>query len=523
MSIKSDLARDEGRGLAKKFGGRNESTASFRRKFDHMWELTWRAQQYAKDNHASMVSDVNANLDALAGIAAEAAQAATGTSQRQSADAGRDHLRSFRTAPVQGSYVVFSDIHITDTGNRQDFFARHNKALYLDLLTSYYAPRDFTLIENGDVEELLIYEPDPDQLPNFKTADWSEIFNNRETLKRAQFERIVSDHADYYRVVHDNFIARGAYFRTIGNHDVDLARASYVDEIYDTLGLTWPTASDMVFLKDASGPQMLICHGHQFDAYCVAAHARYAGESFSQGGGWAFQGPDRYWSLDKDRVDFIDRWRDGSLSFRNMLVTDEPSLAATDANVAVAAAGKLIGNLHDPAKWEALLGKNVAWEYFTNSDPQDAFNDEVSAGERWYKFRHMNERRIVDVLERDFGVNGMQLLLGHSHEPRIRAGKPSMVQQVPTPAPGYLNSAAAGRFENLIWGIEVVNGDATLVSWSREGDRIERSVWTEIALPGVRALRAGETTSYDPGYVEPEESEADRFPLEAITNLMFAD
>ncbi|HGG05182.1 MAG TPA: hypothetical protein ENK28_06965, partial [Aliiroseovarius sp.] len=257
MSIKSNLARDEGRGLAKNFGGRNESTASFRRKFDHMWELTWRAQKYAKDNHASMVSDVNANLDALAAIAAEAAQAATGSSQRQSADAGRDHLRSFRTAPVQGSYVVFSDIHITDTGNRQDFFARHNKALYLDLLTSYYAPRDFTLIENGDVEELLIYEPDPDQLPNFKTADWSEIFNNRETLKRAQFERIVSDHADYYRVVHDNFIARGAYFRTIGNHDVDLARASYVDEIYDTLGLTWPTASDMVFLKDASGPQML--------------------------------------------------------------------------------------------------------------------------------------------------------------------------------------------------------------------------------------------------------------------------
>lgn len=522
--LAKNLARGEARDLARQFGGQGGSESTYKTKFNHMWELTWRAKTYADEHHDAMQADVDANLDRLGGIVAEADRSPTGATARRNAPNGLPHLTSYRTAPVSGRYVVFSDIHITQDGNRQDFFSQRNKALYLDVLTRYYGPEGWTLIENGDVEELLIFEPDPSGMPDFKDDSWSRIFEDREERKFAQFQEILHDHADYYRVVHDNFIARNRYFRTIGNHDTDLSSATYADEVTATLGIAWPRASDMVLLTGDDNVDTIICHGHQFDLYCVAAHAKYAGESFSQGGAWAYQGPDRHWTLEMDGTLFINKWLDGSKPFLNMLVSDDPGNESTlDAQLG-AIALKGINELHDPDKWEALYGKNVAWEYFSNDDPMDAFNEEVKTGIRWYKYRHMDELRIVDRLEAQFGTSGVRLLLGHSHEPRINAGKRSTLGQPVPRAATYLNSAAAGRFENLVWGIEIDDGVARVISWNRDfatGD-VVRTVWEEGEVPGFRYLTAGAKTTVAAPEPAPEPEQAETPDMTPIFHMMFS-
>jgi UDP-2,3-diacylglucosamine pyrophosphatase LpxH len=521
------IARDAARKLAEKYGGKGKSKQAFKADFDHMWDLTWKAKGYAEQNHDAMKATVLSNLNRLGAIAA-GITATTGISRIETAPAGAQDLQTWRAVPASGRHVVFSDIHITDRGNRQDFFETYNKALYLDVLRHYYAPNDWTLIENGDVEELLVFEPDRTTMPDFDAASWGAIIADRAARKRAQFLRIIDDHADYYRTVHDHFIARGAYYRTIGNHDYDLASADYADEIESRLGLTWPRATDMVGLCRGGSCEMLICHGHQFDAFCVAGHAEKAGESFSQGGAWAYQGPDRHWTEDKDGRDFITPWREGRRAFANMLVSDDPGAPVTEASLTEALAGQAIGNLHDPDKWEIIYGKNIAWDYFIHDDPQDAFDDEVSTGERWYKFRHMDEFTITDRLKTQFPDGGMTLLLGHSHEPRIRAGgrlqTTGGLPRVETVS-GYVNSAAAGRFDNLIWGIEIDNGVPTVVSWSRDAGsgRMIRAVWEDRVQGGIaHVLEAVAWTEHE-AVSPPADTEEQRPSIvAAITHLLFA-
>lgn len=519
MGIEKSVARSNARKLAEKFGGAGEDSDAFREKFDAMWDLTWRANEYDTDNHADMLAEVRANLNALRAVVFGADTSASGAVDLREIDGGRDHLRTYRTLPAAGRHVVFSDIHITDKGNRQDFFDRANKALYLDVLRSHYSPGEFTLIENGDVEELLIFEPVPGAMPDFEKDDWQVIFDDRETRKRAQFRRILADHADYYQTVHTHFVARDAYFHTIGNHDHDLARADYVDDIADVLGLAFPQASDMVMLTRDGAVADLICHGHQFDTVCCAKHAAHAGESYSQGGAWAYQGPDRHWTILHDGPEFITPWREGDKAFNNSLVT---ALPGSTMSQFVAALGKFFGTLDDDDNWEALFGKNVAWEYFTSDSAEDAFRTEVETGIRWYKYRHMDEIEIVDWLDTLFGPDGVRLTLGHSHEPRLNAGKPAAIGGTAARAANYLNAAAAGRFENLVWGIEFDDGTATLVSWSREPDgRLRRTVWEDGDLLHVRFLRAASHDLID--VVDPDAPpvwSVPPLPISAITNLL---
>lgn len=526
--VAKGVARPSARDLAKNFGGRDESDRVFREKFNHMWELMWRAKQYSETNHNAMVGKVRDNLDAMGNVVAdiEADSAPSGPNFRRTAASGPTHLRHYRSVPKTGKFVVFSDIHITEIGNRQDFFARTNKALYLDLLATFYSPENFSLIENGDVEELLIFEPDVDQMPNYETASWSQILTDRTARKRVQFEQIVNDHSDYYELVHSHFIDRDRYYRTIGNHDTDLSSQAYANVVSDTLNIAWPTASDIVALTDRNGDvDVLICHGHQFDAFCTDGHAVYAGESFSHGTAWAYQGPDRYWSVEEDGALFLDKWLNGEKLFLNILVSDDPGLPSTDARVAEALAGQALGTLEDPDKWEALYGKNVAWEYFENSSPMDAYTEEVKEGVRWYKYRHMDEIEIVGRWEAQFGGNGTRLLLGHSHEPRLRSSWPGMPQVEPRLTHSYMNSAAAGRFENLIWGVEFDDGEATIISWNRDGDEIVRTIWEDQTAVGASFLRAGQKMRYAPTRALPADDQTpdeNNFPIEAITHMMLS-
>jgi hypothetical protein len=356
-------------------------------------------------------------------------------------------------------------------------------------------------------------------MPNFETASWETIFADREERKLAQFRRILNDHADYYRTIHEHFVARDAYYHTIGNHDLDLARDDYVAEIEDRLGLTFPRASDMVMLTRGDTIEELICHGHQFDTVCCAKHAAYAGESFSQGGAWAMQGPDRHWTVLRDGTDFLSPWTEGDKAFNNSLVTAAPGGNISQFEAVV---GKELGTLNKDENWESIYGKNIAWEYFTSDSAEDAYKNEVETGIRWYKFRHLDEITLVGWLDALFGPEGVRLTLGHSHEPRLRAGKPAAIGSTAARADNYLNSAAAGRFENLVWGIEYDDGTATLVSWSRERDgRLRRTVWQDGDLLHVRYLTAASHETYD--VVDPDAPPAwalAQLPISAITNLL---
>lgn len=504
-AAQKEFARAAGLALARKYGQRlgADSDDAFRDKFNHMWDLTWRAKTYAEDHHDPMITEVTDNLAGLSILVTQADKTNTGIWTRREVADARSHLKTYRTLPANDRCVILSDIHMTDAANRQNFFEWTNKQLYLDVLRSFYAPKGYTLIENGDVEELLIFEPDPVGMPDFAKDDWPVILADRDRRMKDQFLRILTDHADYYQLINDLFIRRGAFFRTIGNHDTVMATSAYVDDIKRVLGIDFPRASDAVLLTSDGGVTDLICHGHQFDAYCSAQHARYAGESFSQGGAWAFQGPDRFWSQQNDAAAFIDPWHRGEKGFANALVSDDPAagdqvwtaLRKTAAEAlnwltspfddAAAALGmddflNDIGGLHKTAQWEALYDKNIAWDYFRAPDPQVSYDQEVKTGERWYKYRHMDEISIVAAMDAHFGADGLRLVLGHSHEPRLNPARPGLPGQPVQLARNYVNTAAAGRFENMIWAVEYNDGVPELVSWSRNATtaKLERAHWT---------------------------------------------
>jgi hypothetical protein len=221
----------------------------------------------------------------------------------------------------------------------------------------------------------------------------------------------------------------------------------------------------------------------------------------------------------RDGADFLSPWTEGDKAFNNSLVT-----AQVGGNISQfwAVVGKELGTLNKDENWESIYGKNIAWEYFTSDSAEDAFKYEVETGIRWYKFRHMDEITLVSWLDALFGTDGVRLTLGHSHEPRLRAGKPAAIGGTAARAGNYLNSAAAGRFENLVWGIEYDDGTATLVSWSRDGDgRLRRTVWEDGDLLHVRYLKAASHEAFD--VVDPDAPPAwtlAQLPVSAITNLL---
>jgi hypothetical protein len=151
--------------------------------------------------------------------------------------------------------------------------------------------------------------------------------------------------------------------------------------------------------------------------------------------------------------------------------------------------------------------------------------NEVFCGKRWIKARHMSEVFIHQQLEQVFGANPPYLILGHSHEPRHQAvtlptpGQPSGI------AEHYLNSGAVGRFENLIWGVEIIDGIPQVVAWHKpEGPRSteapERRTYTPIGIGPARLLVASSGHVPLPA-VEAEPEERARW-LEPVLHVMMA-
>jgi hypothetical protein len=515
--------------------------------FDDWWKLMRPARQIKEKGPLSGPTPEDETEEAftrLAGIVNDGA----GYKERG--------YRYVRRMPGKGRFVIFSDHHMAFAGSRQDFFRTSgNSDLYGEILAEY-AGAGFTLIENGDVEELLIHEPAfpppqpqlslQEKVGNLRDIDdrgWEALDALRVQNRLPQLENVIANHKALYEQINRQFVKEGRYIRLAGNHDQDLQDAGFLEVLraeYPDLEQVY----DFLILEpeEASGPTYVIGHGHHFDEACTPRFARRLTETIAECLGWAYEGADRVWRW--DIPDGVKDWANGKEAFRNNLVRDEHDphkltfgdwvetglvafltgyiglvtlgmLGSLGGIVGMAAS--LVDELSDPAFWETTLGSNIAWEYFRSRDPAEAIFEELFCGERWTKLRHLDEVFIHDQLKGKFGSRPPYLVLGHSHEPRHRALNPDG-----SIAEHYLNGGAAGRFQNLIWGVEIIDGVPQVVAWHRPGgpesrEAPERRTYTPIFTTEGLLVPSSAHVPLPPAEAEPAEM---RRWLEPVLHVM---
>ncbi|MBN2399692.1 MAG: metallophosphoesterase [Candidatus Aminicenantes bacterium] len=119
--------------------------------------------------------------------------------------------------------VIFSDLHLGDGGGNDDF--KKNGDLFLTMLRRHYLPERFTLILNGDIEE----------------------------LARFRLKRVMAHWRDVYGAWAE-FAARGALFKLAGNHDLALLKRR-------SGSLPFPV-SEALNIR-LNGRSLFVLHGHQ--------------------------------------------------------------------------------------------------------------------------------------------------------------------------------------------------------------------------------------------------------------------
>ena len=134
---------------------------------------------------------------------------------------------------VEGRVVISSDLHLGNGGSRDDF--RRNAELYTAVLREFYLPEGFTLVLNGDIEELLRF---PLKVVRRTYAGLFELFGA--------------------------FAAAGRLFKIFGNHDLELSvRAD-----------PFPADRLLEGLRLGFGPDtLLVFHGHQASLFQEWFHA----------------------------------------------------------------------------------------------------------------------------------------------------------------------------------------------------------------------------------------------------------
>jgi UDP-2,3-diacylglucosamine pyrophosphatase LpxH len=123
--------------------------------------------------------------------------------------------------------VVFSDLHVGNRRRGDDFLK--NAELFMNVLERHYLARDFTLILNGDIEELLRYSPAEIE------ARWPDLYS-----------------------LFGRFYDAGRFYKLVGNHDIALPlyREYPFSEILIE-GLKLRYRRDVLFLF----------HGHQASSF----------------------------------------------------------------------------------------------------------------------------------------------------------------------------------------------------------------------------------------------------------------
>lgn len=340
-----------------------------------------------------------------------------------------DHKDTIRRPLTSGPYVVLSDHHLLYAGAPHDYYggsALHtfrNERIGAQMM-SWYAARGFTLVENGDVEDLVVTEP-------VESGAWLNCLIQgigghiayriddgfRKIQRRRQLLRIRATYAARYRHLLEIFGAE-RIVKLIGNHDVELLQPGFREIVADAL--PGVVVSEFLVLIGDRVP-IVVCHGHQMDPWTCQASARGVGESISESFAWAGQGADRIW--------LADEWG--------------PPLSAD--NLAVGA---------------------------PTCAPRKGFGVP--------KIRHMGERYLSRQMARMFpAAERPWLVLGHTHEPRLLVADRSA------------NSGAAGRYQDLLWVVEIDGGEPKLYGWwCEDRDGKEILFRGELAPTGARVICA---------------------------------
>jgi len=368
--------------------------------------------------------------------------------------------------------VVFSDHHILPDDNRQSRVWRANRRAYTSLL-EHYGRSGRLIVENGDVEDLVILEPGKtagiyaaleDQYRGSgakKLVRWyredpeamvEALVQGRRRHRRDQLSAILEEpHNRRYYALLEDLAAGGQLVRVAGNHDYELQLFDVPDHL---------APCDVLLLGPFS-----VMHGHQFDQATTPGVAPLYGEVVSECLGVWYEGPDRSW-----RPRLAERIREGG--FPNRLSTH---LHTGGGTVGTFFAALLQANVTDDQHWarawEGLFGHPIAWEY-GSPDWAAAVRGQVARprslveqamnGRQFFKFRHLDEVALMQGMQ--LARLDTALVLGHSHEIRYHPAPPQG-------GPSYYNSGAAGRFEKLVWALELDPPDqVTVVGWfERDG------------------------------------------------------
>ncbi len=173
--------------------------------------------------------------------------------------------------PADVRLVVFSDLHRCVPG-RLDWPARQRTKHLYELILDYYADDDWSLCENGDIEDYWIVGGstygavyDLLRMLGAAMARYSHTALLTETYK-THLDQIVGNNPGIYRRIRDHFVHGGRYFRTVGNHDNPNNRPMVADRLREHLG-TFPIA-DYFALRTPNGQLLaVICHGHHTDGW----------------------------------------------------------------------------------------------------------------------------------------------------------------------------------------------------------------------------------------------------------------
>ncbi|NOY24430.1 MAG: hypothetical protein GXP62_01020 [Oligoflexia bacterium] len=463
--------------------------------FAWCWKLLRRASQVSKAHVQDMQAEVEAAYGRITRLVQDHPAQDHPALDHPALDHpvhGPDHL-IVRRRPTMGTrYVIFSDHHWTVPGHRMDFFGHSgNRDLYVEVLRRYL-DQDHVLVENGDVEELLVDVPSVDDVRARLKMTHKQLNHRRQKHRLALLKRILN--APELGPLYDTlatFQSRGRLVRVAGNHDIDLQLPKHHAALAERIpGLLRPC--DYLLLQTPSdgpgGPRtdFVIAHGHQLDRNTNARFASQVGETISETISWAFQGADRTWAWDDD----VAPWALGQDFFPGDLV--DATFDHGQCEI-INALGMILGILHSRDAWESLFKHNIAWEYFEHRDPQQVVDLEVRTGDEFFKFRHLDEFVLKAMLHQHFSDQERPtLVLGHTHEPRLFTA-PTAGESDERACPWYINSGSAGRFENLIWAVEIDDGKPRLVSWSRPRPKLgepQRRVWRHATQGGHNRLWA---------------------------------
>ncbi|PWT74182.1 MAG: hypothetical protein C5B46_04470 [Proteobacteria bacterium] len=479
--------RDIAKAISKKF----DMDASLNDAFNDLWVFMSDARMYEGSQDSTIKSDLQDSYRFAAMLAA----GKTVDKQTFSRSVTR----------TDSKFVIFSDFHMTAFKKLPNYFKDFNYQLYLDVLP-YYADEDYTLVENGDVEDCVLFEPDndgahdrlksapltPPDLQNPQPAHivypvrlddgrWDKFLHIRYSKRRDLQQAIFNMFSSYYELIRNRFISKGKYVRLIGNHDTYLdeyREKDLRDAAQEQLGGGVLVHDYLLIMRD-NQIRYLVIHGHQFDKDCMqhggVPYAKSLGEIFTECAGWANQGADRVW-----RENDTKRWYIGD-TYSNELARATAAPYPRDATANLVFDDLLSIQSDAQSFFETLMKCQIAWEYFENADAFQAFALEVWTGDEMYKLRHLDEitlcKRYLKHFQDEAGKDAPvpKLVIGHTHEPRQNAIWRDD-KGVHT-AGWFLNSGSAGRYQNLIWGIEIEGNTDRIVSWSRIDGVLTRIPW----------------------------------------------